>query len=148
MRFETAVEIAAPPERVWSTLVAVTRWPEWTKSMDDVTWERGDRLSVGARARIRQPKMPVNVWEVSDVQEGTAFTWWTKSPGVKVVAAHVLEPLGEGRTRVVLSVDLSGPLAGIVGFLTGRQGRRYVQMEADGLKAVCEAPAADPSVAM
>ena len=139
MHVESAVEIAAPPERVWSTLADVMRWPEWTKSLTEVTWVSGDRLAVGARARIRQPKMPVNVWEVSDVQAGTAFTWGTKSPGVKVVAAHVLEPLGEGRTRVVLTVDMTGPLAGVVGRLTASQTRRYVQMEADGLKAACEA---------
>ncbi len=139
MRFETTIEIASPPERVWSTLLDVARWSEWTESVSEIRWASGGDLAVGATARIKQPKMPALRWEVSAVDAGRSFTWWTKSPGVKTVASHALEPLDGGRTRVTLGIDQSGPLAGLVGRLAAGQTRRYIQMEADGLKRTCEA---------
>lgn len=51
---------------------------------------------------------------------------------------HRLLPLPDGRTRVELVIDQSGPLAGLIGWLYGELFRRYVRMEADGLRRRCE----------
>jgi uncharacterized protein YndB with AHSA1/START domain len=131
--FSINVDIAAPPERVWSVMADVERWPEWTPTVTRI--ERLDQgpLAVGSRARIRQPKLPVAIWEVTELREGRGFTWVTRSPGVRVVATHGVERVGQG-TRATLSVEFSGLLGGLVARLTRGLNHRYLALEAQGLR--------------
>jgi len=141
MRFETEVEIDASRDRVRDALIDVERWPQWTESINEVTLE-GGRLVVGARARIRQPRMPLLVWVVTRLQAGKAFDWQTSSAGVTTTGIHELEPLGDDRTLLRLSVEQSGVLSGLIGVLTGSRTRRYIELEARGLKCAAEAATA------
>lgn len=136
MHFETSVDIAASPETVWKLLTDVERWPEMTASIDRV--ELLDKpFAVSSRARVHQPKIPAAVWTVTELTEGEAFTWESRSPGVTTTGVHALTPTPDGVT-VRLTLDQKGPLASLFGLLTGRLTRRYVTMEADGLKAKAE----------
>jgi uncharacterized protein YndB with AHSA1/START domain len=136
--FETTIEIDAPIEEVWRTLVDVGRWPEWTASITQVEQLQGDGVAPGVRVRIKQPRMPARVWEITDVEPGESFTWQSARGGVTTVASHVLSTTGADRVAVTLGVRHFGPLAPVAGLLTSRTTRRYVQMEADGLKRRCE----------
>ena len=131
--FSTAIDIQAPPERVWAVWSDVERWPEWTPTM--VRIERLDRglFGPGSRARVRQPKMPAFVWTVTNLDEGRRFTWTTRSPGVVVTAHHAIEPL-QGGSRATMSIEYDGPLGGLVAWLTGGMNDRYLRLEAEGLK--------------
>ncbi len=104
--FSIAVEIQASPDRVWTVLRDIERWPEWTPTVTSI--QRLDRvpLAVGSRARIRQPKLPPAEWQVTELDEGRSFTWVTRSPGVRVTARHWVEPK-EGGSRVTLSLQFS-----------------------------------------
>ncbi|MFF5181305.1 SRPBCC family protein [Micromonospora sp. NPDC000316] len=134
MRFEAGTEIAADAQRVWEVLVDVRRWPEWTASVSNV--ERGEPgpLAVGATARLTQPRLRPAVWRVTKLTEGQGFTWVSDTPGVHTRGEHRLSPLPDGRTRVELAIAQSGLLAGPVGWLYGGLLRRYLRLEADGLK--------------
>jgi hypothetical protein len=134
MRFEADTEIDADVERVWAVLVDVPRWPEWTASVSRA--ERGEPgpLAVGATARLTQPKLRPAVWRVTELTERQGFVWVSDTAGVRTTAEHRLVPLPDGRTRVDLAFDQSGPLAGLIGWLYGGMLRRYVRMEADGLR--------------
>ncbi len=131
--FSITVDIAAPPDRVWAVMADVERWPEWTPTVTRI--ERLDRgpLAAGSRARIRQPKLPTAIWEVTELREGRSFIWVTRSPGVLVTARHGVEPVGQG-TRATLSVGFSGPLGWLVARLTGGLNNRYLALEAQGLR--------------
>jgi uncharacterized protein YndB with AHSA1/START domain len=142
MNYETSIEIDAPRERVWAVLADVERWPEWTASMRGVTYVGGDRLAVGSRVRIQQPRLPAMVWEVTAVEPGQSFAWQTTSNGVTTVATHRLSPGPRGGITVSLGVRQSGALAWLVGLLAGGMTRRYVRMEAEGLQRQCQAAAA------
>jgi hypothetical protein len=139
MRFEETGAARVGVARVWAALVDVTDWARWSRSITSV--ERLDEgpLRVGSRARVRQPGMPDLVWVVDELREPEVFVWSTRSPGIRTVGSHVLTALPDGGTRIELAVDQSGPLAGLVGLLTGRRTRRYLGYEAAALKAAAEA---------
>jgi uncharacterized protein YndB with AHSA1/START domain len=129
--------IAASPDAVWSVLVDVERWPEWTESMRTVTKLTEGPLAVGSLVRIKQPRLPVADWEVSELDPGRSFTWRSPSTGMDSIGVHEVRPTGDGTTEIYLSFDQTGSMAAVVGFVLGRMVRRYVQMEADGLVARC-----------
>jgi len=138
MDWETTVEIDAPADRVWRALSEAEKWPQWTKSMREVTWLNGGTLKVGSRARVKQPASVPLVWEVSEVDPGNSFSWRTSSFGVAAVGAHVIRTIGTDKVALTLSIHQSGSLSPIVSLLMARRTRRFVQMEAEGLKRCAE----------
>lgn len=136
-RFSRSVDIGVPPADVWAVMTDVERWPEWTASVRTLKKLDEGPLAVGSRVRIKQPRLPPSVLEVTDVRQDRGFTWVARSPGVKVVADHRIERSGHG-SRVALSVDFRGPFGPLVGWLTRTLTKRYLDLEAAGLKRRCE----------
>jgi uncharacterized protein YndB with AHSA1/START domain len=135
---ESGVEIDAPASLVWDVFTDVERWPEWTASVTRLVALDGPGIAVGKRFQIKQPKMPTLVWEVTDVQPGVSWTWAQRSPGGTTLAHHTLTPVADGRTLVRQELDQQGPVGAIVGRLMLRTTRRYLEMEAQGLKGRSE----------
>ncbi|MFD0899858.1 SRPBCC family protein [Actinomadura sediminis] len=138
MRFEITVDVAAPPERVWSVLADVERLPGLTPSMESVELLDGP-LRLGARARIRQPRLAAAVWSVTEFTEGESFTWVSRAPGVTTTAGHLVQAAPDGAS-LQLTLVQEGPLAPVIGLLFGRRARAYVTMEANALKKAAETP--------
>jgi uncharacterized membrane protein len=138
VKYTVSVDIRASPDRVWSELTAVEKWPEWTKSVTRVERLEDGAFGLGSRARVKQPKLPPLVWTVTDFQPGRAFTWTASSGGVTSVGEHRLRPGDDQTCTVTLAIRQSGPLAPVVGLLISRMTRRYVNIEAQGLKQRCE----------
>ena len=138
MRYQTSVVIDARPQVVWNVLADVERWPEWTATMRSVRWIGTDRLAVGARAQIAQPKLPGAVWEVTELDPGKSFTWVSRRTGVTVAATHVVGTDDAGWTGVELTVETTGALARLAGLFTARLSRSYLAIEAAGLKRRAE----------
>jgi len=136
--FSVSVQIDATLERVWTVMRDVERWHEWTPTITSVQWLNGGPLRVGARARVRQPRLPPAEWTVTTIDDGRSFDWESRAPGLRVLARHTLEP-GVVGTRVTLSIQYSGLLGGLVGRLTAAINKRYIALEADGLKRRAEA---------
>ena len=132
--FETSVAVDAPAERVWAVLVDVERAPEWTASMSDVKLLGDGPLAVGSRVRIKQPRLPPVVWEVTSLDPGRSFSWRAGGPGFTTIGEHRVAAEGPGRATATLGIRRSGPLATVGDRLFGRVDRRYVTMEAEGLK--------------
>ena len=131
--FETTIDIAAPPARVWAVMSDIERWHEWTASITRVERLDDGPIDVGSRARVKQPKLAGSVFEVTAVAPERGFDWVTKSPGLQGLGRHLIEPRGDG-SRVTLAVTFSGPLAGLVAMFFGGLTDRYIRMEAEGLK--------------
>lgn len=135
---ESNVAIDAPMSLVWEVFADVERWPEWTASVTDLVALDGPGIAVGKRFRIKQPKMPTLVWRVTDVAPGVSWTWVQRSSGGATIAEHTLTATGDGGTLVRQALDQRGPVGAIVGRLMLRTTRRYLEMEAQGLKARSE----------
>jgi uncharacterized protein YndB with AHSA1/START domain len=140
--FETTRHIDAPAQRVWEVLFDVARWPEWTPTIDSVERLEAGPLAVGSRTRIRQPKLPQAVWQVTEVVDGRNFTWQAKGPGMRTVGRHEVVPDGTGST-VTLSIEQAGPMGAVAAVVWRRLTQRYIELEAESLdKRVSHEPAA------
>jgi hypothetical protein len=131
-RFSTSRHIAAPPGPVVDVVLDVARWPEWTPTVDAV--ERLDEgpLRVGSRAKVRQPRLPRAVWEVTEVVDGRGFTWQASGPGMRTIARHEVVPDGDG-SRVELSIEQTGPMGAVAGLVWRGLTQRYIELEAESL---------------
>jgi uncharacterized protein YndB with AHSA1/START domain len=138
VEYEYAVEIAATREAIWPVLTDVENWPQWTSSMLAVRRLDGGPFAVGAKVRIRQPRLPEAVWEVTELVEPSYFRWRATAPGVTTVADHRLTARADGTTTLTLTIRQSGPLGAVLGLLMSSLTRRYVRTEAHGLKRRCE----------
>jgi hypothetical protein len=96
-------------------------------------------FDVWSQARLRQPRLPVAIWTVTAFEPEHYFAWQTNVLGVRTVAGHRVEATGSQSTRVTFSISWRGLLAPLIGLLYRQRSRRYVGMEAQGLKQRCEA---------
>ena len=132
----TSIAIDAPIEVVWSVFSDVERWPTWSSSFTSVELIDGP-MRLGAKARIRQPRLPTVVWEVTKWEPGRSWTWATTSPGARTEASHVLTRSGAG-TVAEQSIISSGPLGRVAARVWRSLTRRYIAIEAAGLKRQSE----------
>jgi uncharacterized membrane protein len=137
--FETSRHIEAPTDSVWDVLFDIARWPEWTPTVDSVERLDDGPLAVGSRAKLRQPKLPRAVWEVTEVVDGRSFTWQAKGPGMKTIARHEVVPDGAGST-VRLSIEQTGPMGVVAARLWRTLTQRYIELEAESLDARVTGP--------
>jgi uncharacterized membrane protein len=135
---EESVEIDAPAQLVWEVFSDVERWPEWTASVSSLVARDGTGLVVGKRFAIKQPGMSKLVWKVTEVDPGSTWTWVQRSPGVRVSARHWVIPQPGGRTLVRQKLDQGGVLGALVGRLMVKKTKRFLELEAEGLKARSE----------
>jgi uncharacterized membrane protein len=137
MQFESSVTIQAPPDRVWKVFSDVEQWPVWTPTVDAVERLDDGPFRVGCRTRIRQPKLPVAIWEVTELVDGEYFAWVSRAPGVRTTGGHrvTATPAGTVATSVI---DQDGPLGGLLGRLYAKLINRYLALEGESLKKVCE----------
>ena len=132
------ISINAPIEHVWDVFTDVERWPQWTKSVTHVERVKGSGVDVGAVVRMKQPRLPVMQWTVTDAAPGQSWTWVARSPGVTTVASHTLTPTSATTTSVEQSIEHRGLFAWFSALATRGLTRRYLRLEGEGLKARCE----------
>jgi uncharacterized protein YndB with AHSA1/START domain len=135
---QSSVQIDAPASLVWDVFSDVERWPEWTASITRLVALDGPGIAVGKRFEIKQPRMPKLVWQVTDVVPGASWTWVQKSPGGSAVAHHDVVASDENHTLVRQEIDQQGPVGAVLGRLMRAMTKRYLKLEAQGLKARSE----------
>ena len=138
MRFEKSIEIDASPQRVWDVLTDIDAWPQRIETVDTVELLTPAPMTKGSRVRLKQPKLPDGTWDVSVWDAPAYFEWTQKEGGITNVAGHRVEPLGEGRARLTLTLDMRGLLVPIFGRLYKGLTNRYMALEAEGMKRAAE----------
>src|SRR5215210_3294821 len=114
MRFENSVEIDAPQQRVWEVLSDLEAWPQRIETVDVVEVLSPPPISRGSRVRLKQPKLPEGTWDVTVWNAPSYFEWTQKTGGTTSVAGHRVQPLGERRARLTLTLDMRGLLIPII----------------------------------
>lgn len=109
----TSIQIDAPPAAVWAVLTDTSAYPQWNTFIR--RWE--GELALGARQLVRIEPTEENGQtfrpRIIELAPGRELAWLGRVglPGV-LDGRHrfVVEPLGEGRSRLVHSEVLSGAL--------------------------------------
>lgn len=130
--------IRSSPERIFSTLIAVEKWSQWTKSVSKARYINSKLCEFGVQIKIYQPKLPPAVWIVQEITKNRSLVWVKRSFGLKMTANHFI--IGSGKEQTVkLQIVYEGFLAGFFYKLTSKLTEKYLSMEVAGLKQVCEA---------
>ena len=138
MRFEKSIDIDAPQQRVWDVLSDIEAWPQRIETVDAVELLTPAPISDGSRVRLKQPKLPEGTWDVTVWDAPSYFEWTQKMTAATSVAGHRVEPLGEGRARLTLTLDMRGFLIPIVAVFYKDLTNRYMNLEAEGMKRAAE----------
>ena len=137
-RWAHSIEINATPARVWQVLSDVSKWPEWTPSIESVEGTPAT-MGVGATAVVKARGNPKATWTVTEWNPGQNFTWVTSIRGSKSVGEHIIEPNGEGKSRVTLAIEVKGLMGVIFKPMISKGIVENLEMESNGLKQRSEA---------
>lgn len=138
MRFEESIEIEAGQERVWEVVSDIESWPRRIETVDTVEPLTSGQIAVGSRFRLKQPKLPEGIWEVTAWDPPTYFEWRQRSGGVTNTAGHRIEAIEGSRSRLTLTIDMRGFLVPIMGPFMKGLVTRYLALEAHGMKRAAE----------
>jgi uncharacterized membrane protein len=138
MRFEKSIDINAPQRRVWDVLSDLEAWPRRIDTVEAVEVLTPAPLTKGSRVRLKQPKLPEGVWDVTVWDAPSYFEWTQKTSGITSVAGHRVEALGEGRARLTLTLDMHGFLIPVMALFYKGLTNRYMNLEAEGMKQAAE----------
>ncbi|HJV12468.1 MAG TPA: SRPBCC family protein [Propionibacteriaceae bacterium] len=138
MRFEQSINIDASQQRVWDVLSDLEAWPQRIETVDVVELLTPTPVGEGSRVRLKQPRLPEGIWDVTVWNAPSYFEWRQKSGGVTNVAGHRVQALEEGPSRLTLTLDMQGLLVPIVALFYKALTNRYMTSEAQGMKRAAE----------
>lgn len=141
MRFEESIEIDASPQMVWDVLSDIAAWPARIETVDVAELVTPAPVAKGSRVRLKQPKLPEGIWDITVWDPPSYFEMSQRSGGVSNVAGHRVEAVADGRARLTLSVEMQGWLVPVVGLLSKGMTTRYLASEAQDMKRAAESAA-------
>ncbi|AXB43905.1 SRPBCC family protein [Amycolatopsis albispora] len=116
-----SIEVDASPERIMEVIADFPAYPEWTKAVRET-----EVLAEAEGGRAKQVKLTLDAGPVKDVYtleydwapDGLSVSWHLVKGQMQKAqnGRYLLEPLGEGRTKVTytLSVELALPMIGLL----------------------------------
>jgi hypothetical protein len=111
-RWETTSTLEADlePAAIWEGAYAdAAAWPKWNAEIK--TAKLDGPLAAGATARIVFRTGLRLRFHVVECEQGRLFTDEARLPGVRMGHRHLIEPSGEGRSRLVNTIYIEGPLS-------------------------------------
>ena len=131
-------ETTASPQVVWAILANVDAWPDtFTPYLREAHLD-GD-IAVGSKGWV-QTKIPIpkSHFEITSVDAGRSWAWTGKIMWLTMRFDHVVEPIGDSRTRIFFDVDVDGPMSRVLRPLFRLQYRPNMNLALDTLVAEAE----------
>ena len=113
MRFESSIDIHAPPDKVWALMNKLEQWPQWMPSIKKIERVSKGPLTVGSQlsviAKVSGLTVKLLMTIIKFVPEQTVVMQG-RALGTSLTRFYILEPL-DGKTKVTIGGDVSGALA-------------------------------------
>jgi carbon monoxide dehydrogenase subunit G len=137
VKYEHELEIERPPDDVYAFLADPENLPRWQSEVLEVRRETDTRFR---EVRTFVGRRIESILEVTAAEPGREFSLRSASGPVRFSVRHLLEPAGEGRTRlrVVGEAEGAGGLFKLGGRLLRRAARQRFQEDFAHLKAILE----------
>jgi Polyketide cyclase / dehydrase and lipid transport len=132
--FECEATFEAEPAEVWKVWTDVARWPEWDASKEIARLD--GPFEPGVSGWAKQRGNLGGSFTITAVDEGRHWVTECPMPLGKVVFDHVIEPVAQGRCRVVKRAEVQGPLGSLL-LLVAPKMRRDVAQSLAALGRLC-----------
>lgn len=115
---EESIETSATPAQIWPLFADVAGWKRWNNGIERI--EIHGPFAAGTTFTMQPPGDDAFTSTLLEVREHEGFTDETVLGDIRVLVHHRIVPLGNGRTRIVYSTDITGDGAADVGpMITG-----------------------------
>ena len=104
--FECEATFEAEPDAVWKVWTDVARWPDWDVSKEMARLD--GPFEPGISGWAKQRGNLGGTFTITEVDAGRRWVTECPVPLGKVIFDHSLEPVGEGRVRVIKRVGVQG----------------------------------------
>lgn len=139
-RWETTstYEGGASPAEVWEKAYAdASAWPNWNAELKSA--ELDGPLVLGATAKIVFKTGLRLRFKVVEFEQGRLFTDESRLPGARMGHRHLVEPTGDGGSRLTNTIYIEGPLAPLWRRVMGPRAARALS---DAQRSIIELAAA------
>ena len=116
---EHAIETTATPEAIWKIWADVPHWGEWNPDIERI--EISGAFEAGSTITMTPRGQEAIELRLAEAVEPERFVDEADLGDVVVRTTHRIEPLDGDRSRVVYSMEISGPAADAVGRSSGRR---------------------------
>jgi uncharacterized protein YndB with AHSA1/START domain len=145
MKVERTIEIAAPRQRVWETLMDPQCLEDWVSIHKSLKKAPPGQLHKGSELTqcLHMAGTSFNVhWKVKEADAPNRAVWEGRGPvRSKASVLYELEDNGNGTTRFHYMNEFKspgGPLGGLVDRVTGGSAERAADQTLDNLKKLLE----------
>ncbi len=135
MKFEESIQVASPPEKVFSVYSEVSKWPEWDEDVVSASLE--GEFQRGATGKLKPKGAPTSKIKLIEVTPNKSFTVECKLPLCKMHFIHELTDSGNG-TTVKNVLEFSGFAAPLFGRMMGKGIAKTMPSSLQGLKSYIE----------
>ncbi|MEV0407156.1 SRPBCC family protein [Actinoallomurus sp. NPDC050550] len=111
--YQHSAETVAAPEAVWMLWSDVPGWQSWNADIEKV--EIDGAFAVGSQITMTPPGDEPILLKLVQVEENALFVDQMDAGDFTVTTVHRVEPLADGRSRIVYRTEIDGPAADQVG---------------------------------
>jgi uncharacterized protein YndB with AHSA1/START domain len=119
--FECEATFQANPAEVWKVWTDVAGWPDWDVSKEIARLDGPFQPGVSGWAKQRGNLG--GSFTITAVDDGRRWVTECPMPMGKVIFDHLLEPVAEGRVRVVKRVEVQGAFGSLLRLLAPKMRR-------------------------
>jgi carbon monoxide dehydrogenase subunit G len=113
MRFESSIDIDAPPEKVWTLIDKLEQWPQWMPSIKKIKRLSKGPLTVGSQLSVTARVSGLTVTLLMTITKFVSernVVMQGKALGTNLTRFYQLEPL-DSKTKATIGGEVSGVLA-------------------------------------